>query len=969
MSHLAPRPPQRPAHHRTRSHSQPVDKRAELVAQLEGCIGQVLEATKAYKSPQQQTAHQNANQMFQQRVMASQGHAGNMSEQDWFGTMMQCLNESTRTLQSSFVRNTTLDVALKAFASGVFDALGPGYFQESIDKFLASSKANASNHTTIPHHAAPASGILSPPREIGPGQSFLQHPLHNLPPSSPHPSSFPSAHHQLVQRPANHVASGLVAGPYQQMQNIPTVRQPVPPVRGRGRPPKRPAQSEVPNLPAQKRAYASEALRQAAGPMRPPPTPTHAQPSHGNALKPRLCIDFWDVQQERDPRRRQAILGYGGKWYVFQCHQHHQVVFFQTAEGARHHMMTRHALPSQHIDFLDIVRELGVEVMNCDAARAEKNNLDAVNIWNRSDPTTAGHQDTSISPHGMLNNQTPLLTAISATPNPDSQFPISVRIEYGSLPRTQLISPSTVSLSDDEGENMAVSRESVVIKKEPIENELDPSPVATHRAQSTDAPSCSPQSSEPVGGTTEGLETSPTASLPTRPNKCGQIPAQAAQEERTVEPPAKESTAGDVSKVVTERPAETRDMPEQTPDLTPDSPSSSELSEPPSLEELDSFETRATKADAPKVIDADLEEGEIDESCIRVAPCSPVTLSKTIASSTPKKKRRITAAGSASGSRRTKLPSTPKSAQKKRRERQSFWSPSQMSGPSAHDQFKTKPCKKCPERFYFRAQLATHMMSEHPDRRLRAHLDRRLPHQLREVIAVRHRRLRGPVLREHLGDLLPRVRRRHGPGVEDLRVRRDVEAHCAREVHRLCEAGRHGDEEEVGGELCAQAGANVVAAVHGRLGDGAQQRRHAARRVRVPGQHAHQLALLGRHAAAADGHLEEAAAGAAHLRVERAAAPHGHGARVDDGRAAQRRGKGGREQRPVRGVVEEHGEDDVGLLRDGGRVLGRAAVPDGDGEVLGEVERHGRAHGAEADEADAHLGLVGFGCHWCRGSE
>ncbi|ATY61638.1 hypothetical protein A9K55_008746 [Cordyceps militaris] len=715
MSHLAPRPPQRPAHHRTRSHSQPLDKRAELVAQLEGCIGQVLEATKAYKSPQQQTAHQNANQMFQQRVMASQGHAGNMSEQDWFGTMMQCLNESTRTLQSSFVRNTTLDVALKAFASGVFDALGPGYFQESIEKFLASSKANASNHTTIPHHAAPASGILSP-RERLVRDKVSCNTLYTIYPRllTPHRSLLHTTNLFRDLQTTSHLVLWLAhisrCKTSRQFGNLP------PPCAGlAAQYPKRPAQNEVPNLPAQKRAYASEALRQAAGPMRPPPTPTHAQPSHGNTLKPRLCIDFWDVQQERDPRRRQAILGYGGKWYVFQCHQHHQVVFFQTAEGARHHMMTRHALPSQHIDFLDIVRELGVEVMNCDAARAEKNNLDAVNIWNRSDPTTAGHQDTSISPHGMLNNQTPLLTAISATPKPDSQFPISVRIEYGSLPRTQLISPSTVSLSDDEGENMTVSRESVVIKKEPIENELDPSPVATHRAQSTDAPSCSPQSSEPVGGTTEGLETSPTASLPTRPNKCGQIPAQAAQEERTVEPPAKESTAGDVSKVVTERPAETRDMPEQTPDLTPDSPSSSELSEPPSLEELDSFDTRATKADAPKVVDGDLEEGEIDESCIRVAPCSPVTLSKTIASSTPKKKRRISAAGSASASRRTKLPSTPKSAQKKRRERQSFWSPSQMSGPSAHDQFKTKPCKKCPERFYFRAQLATHMMSEHPD--------------------------------------------------------------------------------------------------------------------------------------------------------------------------------------------------------------------------------------------------------------
>ncbi|KAM3498736.1 hypothetical protein MY11210_009660 [Beauveria gryllotalpidicola] len=318
MSHIAPRPPQRPAHRQTRSNSQPLDQKLELVGKLEGCIGKVLEATKAYKSPQQHTAHQNANQMFQQRVMASRGQMGNMSDQDWLGTMMQCLNESMRTQQSSFVRNTTLDVALRTFAAGIFEALGPAYFQEPLDKYMAASKPNSPQNTIAVHDALGHSGIPSPPREMGPNQGLVQRPgTQNIPPPPTHPSPFPCTHHQIVQRSAHCVSPNVVHAPQHQMRAMPILQRPLPPAHRPGRPLKRPSPAEPLDPLVQKRTYTSEALRQAAGSMGPPLSPAQARTSHSNAPKLRLCIDLWDVQQERDSRRRQAILGYGGKWYVF----------------------------------------------------------------------------------------------------------------------------------------------------------------------------------------------------------------------------------------------------------------------------------------------------------------------------------------------------------------------------------------------------------------------------------------------------------------------------------------------------------------------------------------------------------------------------------------------------------------------------------------------------------------------------
>ncbi len=237
MSHIAPRPLQRPAHRRTPSNPQTPDKRVELVGKLERYIGEVLEAMKAYKSPQQLSAHHNANQMFQQRVLASRGQMGNMSEQDWLGTMMQCLNESMRTQQSSFVRNTTLDVALRTFASGIFEALGPAYFQEPFDKYMAAARPNIANTASAGYQATVKSGIPSPPREMGSSQNLMQRSNpHHLPPPATHAVSFPSAHQQPVQRPAHGIASGAVTLKQHEVHGMPIIQRPLQTARQPGRP-------------------------------------------------------------------------------------------------------------------------------------------------------------------------------------------------------------------------------------------------------------------------------------------------------------------------------------------------------------------------------------------------------------------------------------------------------------------------------------------------------------------------------------------------------------------------------------------------------------------------------------------------------------------------------------------------------------------------------------------------------------
>lgn len=453
-----------------------------------------------------------------------------------------------------------------------------------------------------------------------------------------------------------------------------------------------------------------------------PPTPTLSQPSRNSTPKPRLCIDFWDVQQERDARKRQAILGYGGKWYVFQCHQHEDVIFFKTAEGARHHMMTRHALPNQHIDFLDIVQELGVEVMNCDAARAEKNNLEAVNVWHQVGSNSGPQQGAGTRPEVQVHVPVSVRTHIPTT---TSGYSPTMHSEQRSVPTTRFVSPSAILLSDDEAsEDTTADQVALTIKQETPEKELN-----LLSRKNPDEPASTPNrpshSSQATGWTVEGLQGSQT--VPASSANTGKTSSEGVN--RFSEEFEGPQSTGSVEKAfaasgnletsttaATEAPASA----EQIPDLTPDSPESSELSESPSLTEVESVESRSARNDDPKVADGELEEGEVDESCIRVASCSPVLSGKTLASpdSSKKQKRRISAAGSVPSKpleQRKRLPATPESSQKKRKERQSFRSPAQETGPSAHDQFKTKACRKCPERFYFRAQLATHMNSEHPE--------------------------------------------------------------------------------------------------------------------------------------------------------------------------------------------------------------------------------------------------------------
>ncbi|KAK8142036.1 hypothetical protein G3M48_009465, partial [Beauveria asiatica] len=447
--------------------------------------------------------------------------------------------------------------------------------------------------------------------------------------------------------------------------------------------PKRPSPTEPLHPCVQKRTCTSKALRRAAGSMGPLLSPAQARPGRGNAaLKPRLCIDLWDVQQERDSRRRQAILGYGGKWYVFQCHRHRDVLLFKTAEGARHHMMTRHAMPNQHIDFLDIVQELGVEVMNCDVARADKNNLEAVHLWNQSTSSPVAREGAAeVRGNAKVSVWEPISTTAQTVPAAaclPSASPASA-----SFPRAQLESHSLVLASDvrvDE-EAPAEKADVIMIKKEDVDVGFSslPAEVQPHSVMTTPS-CCSTQPSEPASLLKESQ--GPLAHKATRSVLSPE------RDEPVTSPKASAGKSCAVSSTAQAAPATPENL-ERVPELTPNSPESSDLSEPSSLADFDSLEKQSMGSDPKVTIDGELEEGEIDESCIRVAPCS--------------------------GLPRKKLPSTPKSAQKKKkRRRTSFWSPpDRETGPSAHDQFKTRACKKCAERFYFRAQLATHMQTKH----------------------------------------------------------------------------------------------------------------------------------------------------------------------------------------------------------------------------------------------------------------
>lgn len=405
---------------------------------------------------------------------------------------------------------------------------------------------------------------------------------------------------------------------------------------------------------------------------------------------------------------------------MFQCHHHQDVLFFKTAEGARHHMITHHALPHQHIDFLDIVQELGVEVMNCDVARAEKNNLEAVNMWNRLGATSQNTSDRYVAGVGV---QAAVQAPITTIPKTAWAAPHPVMLPPPPTPN----SPSVILLSDDETSEQPTESQGVIIKQEPSENQQQESMRRVeekYAVSSAPVPEMSPERLHQATHSPEHVERNPSSVIEvtdTMANTQGEckvpndleIEQGGATAEKTAE--MDDTLKGNSTEVM-----EAAGTAMQIPDLTPDSPESSDLSEPPSLEELGSFEPLPTDNAEPKVASKELEDGEIDESCIQVAAYSPMTSDRGTSSpeSTKKRKRRISAAGSALSNpllQRKKLPSTPRAASKKKTDQPSLWSPPQQTGPSAHDQFKTKACKKCTERFYFRAQLATHMRSEHPD--------------------------------------------------------------------------------------------------------------------------------------------------------------------------------------------------------------------------------------------------------------
>lgn len=413
---------------------------------------------------------------------------------------------------------------------------------------------------------------------------------------------------------------------------------------------------------------------------------------------------------------------------MFQCHHHEEVIFFKTPDSAMHHMKTRHASPTQDIDFLEMIRELGVEVMNCDVALANQNNCDAYNMWSQVGSNSGPPRVAVMQPEAPFHVQVPVRAPnpTSARSRSVSHYTPTVHSEPTPPPRAQLDSPSVTFLSDDEaGEEATEQLAAVEIKQEITERKLELLSMEENLGTSSRTPSCSPQSSGPVGQTTEDLQAGqkePT-SVPNPPGNADTAQdvtniSQGPGTQQIAAAVEKKCTASADLKISTTAATESPVDAGKIPDLTPDSPESSELSEAPSLEDMETFEPHSTQDKDPMVVDGELEEGEIDESCIQVSPCPPVQSAETDASPSPAKKtkRRISAAGSAPASpiRRKKLPTAPYRAPKKRSVRKPVSrTASQDTGPSAHDQFKTRACKKCHERFYFRSQLATHMSNEH----------------------------------------------------------------------------------------------------------------------------------------------------------------------------------------------------------------------------------------------------------------
>lgn len=438
-------------------------------------------------------------------------------------------------------------------------------------------------------------------------------------------------------------------------------------------------------------------------------------------LPPRpTCVNFADVCKEKDPLHRQAILGYERKWFVFRCYKHQDPIWLRTAEGAKHHLVTHHTQPHQHIDLFDMIRELGVEVVDCDAARAEMNNNEAVIVWsqrsNAPQPKVAIPHQAAMQP-ARVSVHPPVAAPRLHPPKPSNHLANSMPIVKSP---EKVNSPSAILISDNELLDEIATTESIITIKQDVNNDVmvDLEAVPAPRENISDDTSClSINLSQAISGAAERDKTLGTESVAqvavatenTRPSK--HLTERSISQRREAEPAgtvASKPTATKVADILA-------DIPEP-PEMIPDSPGSSALSEPPSLQELEVFDLAVVKQDSDANEKEELEDGEIEESCIRVSPLPPP---KSDQRSSPGK-RRISASGSEPETpmkKRKRLPSTPNvpSSSQKKKDRQTFWSPTQETGPSAHDQFKTRACKRCTERFYFRAQLATHMKEEHPE--------------------------------------------------------------------------------------------------------------------------------------------------------------------------------------------------------------------------------------------------------------
>lgn len=361
-----------------------------------------------------------------------------------------------------------------------------------------------------------------------------------------------------------------------------------------------------------------------------------------------------------------------------------------------------------------MIRELGVEVLNCDAYRANLNNIEAAALWKQMDMAPS----TQLPPHPVGPAPTPAVaadTSVCQNTTPTALMPAEVVVKMDSS--------SAIEISDDEATvEVAVTEERVIIKDEAIDSPRAVAELPSNKSDQTQQLMEGP--CLPIAETAEATQVDQEAApvLPEQGDESSQ-PAEAEKKATCLELEVlSTNTSAPTTKPVSEQLDATLPDASDPPEMVVDSPESSDLSEPPSFEELEAFEKESLMQQTTKSEEDELEEGEIDESCIVVSPVSynrpnepPLLLNY---GEDGKTKDIKSAAGSASPSpikRRRRLPSTPKSSEKRKHKKSSFWSPPKQDGPSAHDQFKTKACKKCSERFYFRAQLATHMESEHPE--------------------------------------------------------------------------------------------------------------------------------------------------------------------------------------------------------------------------------------------------------------